>query len=66
MEKNENDRGKDGSKRKEKKERKNYVIIIEKIESWEQKRNVMLNKSKLKERKGERIVDDLRNEERKT
>jgi hypothetical protein len=33
-----------------------------------QKKNIMLNKSKLKERKGERmyIDDDLTNEERKT
>jgi hypothetical protein len=40
---------------------------LAKIESWEQK-NIMLNKSKLKERKGERMyIDyDLTNEERKT
>jgi hypothetical protein len=39
-----------------------------KIESWKQKKNIMLNRSKLKERKGERmyIDDDLTNEERKT
>jgi hypothetical protein len=39
-----------------------------KIESWEQKKNIMLNGSKLKERKGEGmyIDDDLTNEERKT
>jgi hypothetical protein len=39
-----------------------------KIESWEQKKNIMLNRSKLKERKGERmyIDNDLTNEERKT
>jgi hypothetical protein len=39
-----------------------------KIESWEQKNNIMLNGSKLKERKGEGmyIDDDLTNEERKT
>jgi hypothetical protein len=43
-------------------------MMLAKIESWEQKRNNMLNKSKLKERKGERmyIGDDLTNEERKT
>jgi hypothetical protein len=41
-------------------------MMLAKIESWEQKKNIMLNKSKLKERKGERmyIDDDLRNEER--
>jgi hypothetical protein len=39
-----------------------------KIERWKQKKNIMLNRSKLKERKGERmyIDDDLTNEERKT
>jgi hypothetical protein len=104
-EKDENDRGKDGTKKKE--ERKNNVIItgieetrgniekgveewlereigvkvnvkeafkvnkdkmmLAKIESWEQK-NIMVNMSKLKERKGERMFrdDDLTNEERKT
>jgi type II secretory pathway predicted ATPase ExeA len=43
-------------------------MMLAKIESWEQKKNIMLNKSKLKERKGERmyIDDDLTNEERKT
>jgi hypothetical protein len=43
-------------------------MMLAKIESWEQKSNNMLNKSKLKERKGERmyIGDDLTNEERKT
>jgi hypothetical protein len=43
-------------------------MMLAKIESWEQKKNNMLNKSKLKERKGERmyIDDDLTNEERKT
>jgi hypothetical protein len=46
-------------------------MILPKIESWEQKKNIMLNKSKLKERKGERMyIDDdltnLTNEERKT
>jgi hypothetical protein len=42
-------------------------MMLAKIESWEQKKNIMLNKSKLKERKGERmyIDDDLTNEERK-
>jgi hypothetical protein len=41
--------------------------MLAKIESWEQKKNIMLNKSKLKERKGERmyIDDNLTNEERK-
>jgi hypothetical protein len=43
-------------------------MMLAKIESWEQKKNIMLNKSKLKERKGERmyIDDDLRKDERKT
>jgi hypothetical protein len=43
------------------------TMMLAKIESWEQKKNIMLNKSKLKERKGERIYidDDLTNEERK-
>jgi hypothetical protein len=43
-------------------------MMLAKIECWEQKKNNMLNKSKLKERKGERmyIDDDLTNEERKT
>jgi hypothetical protein len=43
-------------------------MMLAKIESWEQKKNIMLNKSKLKERKGERmdIDDNLTNEERKT
>jgi hypothetical protein len=42
--------------------------LLAKIESWEQKKNIMLNKSTLKERKGDRIYieDDLTNEERKT
>jgi hypothetical protein len=46
---------------------KNKMILVQ-IESWEQKKNIMLNKSKLKERKSERmyIDDDLTNEERKT
>jgi hypothetical protein len=41
--------------------------LLAKIESWEQKKNIMLNKSKLKERKSERmyIDDNLTNEERK-
>jgi hypothetical protein len=30
-------------------------MMLPKIESWEQKKNIMLNKSKLKERKGERM-----------
>jgi PIN domain nuclease of toxin-antitoxin system len=43
-------------------------MMLAKIESWEQKKNIILNKSKLKERKGERmyIDDDLTNEETKT
>jgi hypothetical protein len=43
-------------------------MILAKIEIWEQKKNIMLNKSKLKERKGEKMYvdDDLTNEERKT
>jgi hypothetical protein len=42
--------------------------VVAKIESLEQKKNITLNKSKLKGRKGERmyIDDDLTNEERKT
>jgi PIN domain nuclease of toxin-antitoxin system len=42
-------------------------MMLAKIESWEQK-NIILNKSKLKERKGDRmyIDDDLTNEETKT
>jgi hypothetical protein len=42
--------------------------VLAKIESWEQKKNITLNESKLKERKGEMmyIDDDLTNEERKT
>jgi hypothetical protein len=30
-------------------------MMLAKIESWEQKKNIMLNNSKLKERKGERM-----------
>jgi hypothetical protein len=30
-------------------------LMLAKIESWEQKKDIMLNKSKLKERKGDRI-----------
>jgi hypothetical protein len=43
-------------------------MILAKIEIWKQKRNIMLNKRKLKERKGEKMYvdDDLTNEERKT
>jgi hypothetical protein len=39
-----------------------------KIESWEQKKNIMLTKSKLKERKSESESEDdnLTNEDRKT
>jgi hypothetical protein len=44
-------------------------MMLAKIESWEQKKNIILNKSNLKERKGKRmysyIDDDLTNEERK-
>jgi hypothetical protein len=42
-------------------------MMLAKIESWEQK-NIMLSKSKLKEKKGERmyIDDDLTKEERET
>jgi hypothetical protein len=42
--------------------------MLAKIERWEQKKKIMLNKSKLKERKDESmyIDDDLTNEERKT
>ncbi|CAH1367861.1 unnamed protein product [Tenebrio molitor] len=44
------------------------TLMLAKIETWEQKKTIMLNKSKLKDRKGERmyIDDDLANEERKT
>jgi hypothetical protein len=43
-------------------------MMLVKIESWSQKKNIILNKSKLKERKGERmyIDDDLTNQEKKT
>jgi hypothetical protein len=42
-------------------------MMLAKRESWEHKKKIMLNKSKLKERKGERmyIDDDLTNEEGK-
>jgi hypothetical protein len=30
-------------------------MMLAKIESWEQKKNIMLSKSKLKEKKGERM-----------
>jgi hypothetical protein len=42
-------------------------MMLAKRESWQQKKKIMLNKSKLKERKGERmyIDDDLTNEEGK-
>jgi hypothetical protein len=41
-------------------------MMLAKIESWEQKKNIILNKSKLKERKDEMmyIDNDLTNEER--
>jgi hypothetical protein len=43
-------------------------MMLAKIESWKQKKNIMLSKSKLKEKKGERmyIDDDLTKEERET
>ncbi|KAH0812101.1 hypothetical protein GEV33_010690 [Tenebrio molitor] len=43
-------------------------MMLAKIENWEQKKNIMLSKSKLKEKKGERmyIDDDLTKEERGT
>jgi hypothetical protein len=43
-------------------------MMVAKIGSWEQKKNIMLNRSKLKERESERmyIGDDLTNEEKKT
>jgi hypothetical protein len=43
-------------------------MMLAKIESWDQKNNITLNKSKMKERKGERmyINDGLTKEERKT
>jgi hypothetical protein len=31
-------------------------MMLEKIESWEQNKNILLNKSKLKERKGRRCI----------
>jgi hypothetical protein len=42
--------------------------MMTKIENWEQKKGIILNKSKLKERKGEKmyIDDDLTIKERKT
>jgi hypothetical protein len=38
-------------------------MMLAEVQSWKQKKNIMLNKSKLKERKGERmyIDDDLTN-----
>jgi hypothetical protein len=43
-------------------------MMLAKIESWEQKKNIMLSKSKFKGKKGERmyIDDDLTKEERET
>jgi hypothetical protein len=43
-------------------------MMVAKIESWEQKKNIMLTKSKLKERKSESESEDdnLTNEDRKT
>jgi hypothetical protein len=45
-----------------------YIMMLAKIENWEQKKNIMLNKSKLNGRKGERmyIDDDFTKEERET
>jgi hypothetical protein len=41
--------------------------MLAKIESWEQKKSMMLNKSKLKEKKDERMyTDDMTKEERET
>jgi hypothetical protein len=59
-------RGESECKKKTLKTHKDKMMLA-KIENWEQK-NIMLNKSKLKERKDERmysyIDDDLTNEER--
>jgi hypothetical protein len=41
-------------------------MMVAKIESWEQKKNIMLTKSKLKERTSESEDDNLTNEDRKT
>jgi hypothetical protein len=38
-------------------------MMLAKIESWKHKKNIMLNESKLKERKGERIRFDKRRKE---
>jgi hypothetical protein len=39
-------------------------MMMAKVESWEKKKNIMLNKSKLKERKGERMyLDNKRRKE---
>jgi hypothetical protein len=40
-----------------------HKMMLAKVQSWKQKKNIMLNKSKLKERRGERmyIDDDLTN-----
>ncbi|KAJ3638506.1 hypothetical protein MTP99_001866 [Tenebrio molitor] len=47
-----------------------HKMMLAKIESWEQKKNIMLNKSKLKEKEDERMYirvdDDLTKEERET
>ncbi|KAJ3621599.1 hypothetical protein MTP99_003714 [Tenebrio molitor] len=43
-------------------------MMLAKTESWERKKNIMVNKCKLKERKGERMYpdDDLAKQEKKT
>jgi hypothetical protein len=43
-------------------------MMVAKIESWEQKKNILLTKSKLKERKSESESEygNLTNEDRKT
>jgi hypothetical protein len=38
-------------------------MMLAKIESWEQKKNITLNKSKLKERKSERMYIDIEKRE---
>jgi hypothetical protein len=35
----------------------NDKMMLPKIKSWEQKKNIMLNKSKLKERKSEKMYN---------
>jgi hypothetical protein len=45
-----------------------FKMMLVKIQSWEQKKDIMLHKSKLKEKKDERMYtdDDLTKEERET